>query len=61
MLVAGTHPSIANLHGAPQQFEILVGFFGEKRNQFSKHKHAGKSPKNQEGLPGEQIVRENDR
>jgi hypothetical protein len=59
MLVTGTDPGIAHLHRAPQKFEILVGFSGEKRNQFFEHKHAGKPPKNQARRPAAQIVREN--
>jgi len=38
VLVVGTDPGIANLHDTPQEFDILVTFSSEKRNQFFEHK-----------------------
>ena len=45
----------------PHEFSILVGFSCEIRNQFFEHEHAGKLPKNQEGFPAVQTVRQNGR
>ena len=61
MLVAGTHPSIADFHSTPEEFDILVAFSCTKRNQFFEHKDAGQLSKNQEGLTMQKIVRENGR
>jgi hypothetical protein len=61
MLVARADPGIANVHGTPQQFEILVGFSACKHNQFFEHKDAAQPPKNQEGLIMQKIVRQNGR
>ena len=44
----------------PHEFRILVGFSREIRNQFFEHMNAGKLPKNQEGFPAVQTVRQND-
>jgi hypothetical protein len=61
VLIVGAHPSIADFHRIPQEFDILVGFSFTKHNQFFEHKDAAQPPRNQEGLSRKKIVRENER